>query len=466
MLGKTISLWIVIAVLVFVAFTTCVSAQTIFVDIYNGSDTNSGTREKPLKTIKQAAELVNNSKEEGPSLIKIAPGVYNLSDFVLFENKRSYTKDARLVIEATILPDDPGWTPLLIPVIISTAVPTKDEFGPVMYGFKIEVSHATIRGLKFLGNPIMYSRYYPIWRAGDALEDLVVTQCMFVGDEDALPIHLAVIANGHGLVVDHCVFYNCKNTIVFWNAKEGKSRDNAMKYCIVDGAYVSGIWTCQTTEDFEFHHNIITRSEYFWMRDNQVKEKYKYKLADCIVTDNKFYSGGFGPAGTNPSGPEITFDEKYLIKKGKVTLEKNPNSREYLHVVPGTPGRNLGAGLFFHPKDPAITTIKQIINEAGIDAAIKKFNTIKASNKFYFQEDAFNALGYKFIGQKKIKDAISIFKMNVEIFPKSANAYDSLGESYMNNNEKELAIKNFKKSLELNPNNQNAIKMLKKLGKD
>lgn len=65
----------------------------------------------------------------------------------------------------------------------------------------------------------------------------------------------------------------------------------------------------------------------------------------------------------------------------------------------------------------------------------------------------------------KMKEAVEVFKLNVEAYPQGFNTYDSLGEAYMNINERELAIRNFKKSLELNPKNTNAIEMLKKLEK-
>lgn len=61
------------------------------------------------------------------------------------------------------------------------------------------------------------------------------------------------------------------------------------------------------------------------------------------------------------------------------------------------------------------------------------------------------------------KDAIEIFKLNVEQFPNSFNVYDSLGEAYMMDGNTKLAIENYEKSLELNPNNENAKKMLEKL---
>jgi tetratricopeptide (TPR) repeat protein len=65
--------------------------------------------------------------------------------------------------------------------------------------------------------------------------------------------------------------------------------------------------------------------------------------------------------------------------------------------------------------------------------------------------------------EKKVQDAIEIFKLNVELYPGHANGYDSLGEAYMSCGENELAIKNYKKSLEIDPQNDNAVQMLKKL---
>ena len=64
---------------------------------------------------------------------------------------------------------------------------------------------------------------------------------------------------------------------------------------------------------------------------------------------------------------------------------------------------------------------------------------------------------------KKLNEAIEIFKLNVEAYPKGFNTYDSLGEAYMTSGNTELAILNYKKSLELNPQNTGATAMLKRL---
>ena len=118
------------------------------------------------------------------------------------------------------------------------------------------------------------------------------------------------------------------------------------------------------------------------------------------------------------------------------------------------------------PKKPISETLLKIITEKDVQTAIKQYHELKAkqADGYDFREPELNMLGYQLLGMKKTKEAIEIFKLNVEAFPRGANTYDSLAEAYMVNGDKELAIQNYKKSLELNPNNANATEALKKLG--
>ena len=63
----------------------------------------------------------------------------------------------------------------------------------------------------------------------------------------------------------------------------------------------------------------------------------------------------------------------------------------------------------------------------------------------------------------KTDEAIQVFKLETQDYPKFWNAYDSLGEAYVKAGQKQLAIENYEKSIELNPKNQNGVDMLKKL---
>ena len=66
-------------------------------------------------------------------------------------------------------------------------------------------------------------------------------------------------------------------------------------------------------------------------------------------------------------------------------------------------------------------------------------------------------------GGGKKKEALEIFKLNVYLYPESANTYDSVAEAFEANGERELAVKNYRRSLELDPNNANAVRQLKRL---
>jgi hypothetical protein len=341
--------WFIFVVLFVAILAPEVNAEVLFVDSTNGNDTNPGTRVKPLSTLGKAAILVNSNSNSGPTIIKILPGIYNLTQAVVLKNSRQYTEKDRLTIEASVLPDDPGWKPQLMPMIFSTENPRNPERPDIItgtYGIQIKINHVTIRGLKFLGSPVPNNMYAPIERIDRGLEDLLVTQCMFVGDKDSFDIYCPAIATGNKFVVEHCIFHNCHGSAVFWDGPEGISgKNNAMRFCIVDGAYISGVWTCQTADDFEFHHNIIANSEYFWMRKRG--DRQKYKINKCFVIGNKYWSGyGIESGATGQTGNEVSYEQVEVVTNGTLTFETNKRSRNYMHIVEGSTGYDIGAGLF------------------------------------------------------------------------------------------------------------------------
>ena len=203
------------------------SAEQLYVNVRTGNDTNPGTKSQPLKTLQEAAKRINANNRQEATTILLSEGVYPLTETVLFNNNK-YTSENRLVIRAEIMPDDPDWNPQRMPILV-TIVPTiPNADGEEAKGVDIEASHVTIEGLRFSGGPEYYyidgkhnRRSYPIWRDGKNLDDLLVTQCLFTGDVDLLPVRVAAIANGHGFVLDHCVFYHCQNPVVFWDAEGG-----------------------------------------------------------------------------------------------------------------------------------------------------------------------------------------------------------------------------------------------------
>ena len=80
-------------------------------------------------------------------------------------------------------------------------------------------------------------------------------------------------------------------------------------------------------------------------------------------------------------------------------------------------------------------------------------------------ENGLNAQGYMLLGAGKLKEAIEVFKLNVQFFPESWNVYDSLGEAYAAAGNNSLAIVNYEKSVQLNPKNESGKAALAKLKK-
>ena len=324
------------------------SAEELHVNVRTGNDANPGSQSQPLRTLAEAARRINSSYKKEAATVFVAEGTYALNETVLFTNNK-FTADNRLIIRAEVMPDDAGWTPQRMPIIAMTmtGIGVAGD-GDEERGLQIEVNHATIEGLRFTGSPVYYyvdgkqaRRPYPIWRDGKNLDDLLVTQCLFAGNVDVMPIRVAVIANGHGLVLDHCVFFNCENAVVFWDAEGGTSYHNAMRYCLVYEANYSGVWTTsETGDDLEFHHNIISNSRTAWIRDNN--SPHHYQIHDCILTNNMKTTGNGGDKAIDNDFIKM----ENVQTSGIIEIEKDQSKNNYLQLKESSFGSNLHAGLF------------------------------------------------------------------------------------------------------------------------
>ena len=114
--------------------------------------------------------------------------------------------------------------------------------------------------------------------------------------------------------------------------------------------------------------------------------------------------------------------------------------------------------------DP-VTTLRIQLRKRGFERAIEVYSELKKKDaSFQPSETDLNDWAYRMLnGGGKKKEALEIFKLNVFLYPASANVYDSVAEAFAANGERELAIKNYKRSLELDPGNTNAAQQLKKL---
>jgi hypothetical protein len=333
-------------IIIICACDLVVHGQAIYVS-NTGDDNDAGTEDAPVFSIRKAAEIIK-SYSNNIYVIKIKPGIYVLDSFVSVETDKDMT-DKRIMIEAGILPDERSWTPEQMPIVISTSkkgeVPGQDYHYVV--AFLINESHVTIRGLKFPGYYYPNTRYFPIARFNKTKADLFVEQCLFVGDEDASHLQVGIIAHGNGIMADHCVFYNVRNSVVFWQSTGGLKTGNGISNSIIFGATQSGVWTADADKDFIFENNIVSNCKHAWIKNSY--NTTKYSINNCVIVNNECYQA---VAGDDIVPQEFELEENNVIKEGDILLRPkdevthNPLPIDYLHVMPGTLGYDVGAGLF------------------------------------------------------------------------------------------------------------------------
>jgi hypothetical protein len=225
-----------------------------------------------------------------------------------------------------------------------------DPFGGVAYGMQFETSHVTVRGLKLLGSPYLEApspktirRVYPVAREGANLDDLEISQCLFVGNRDVCELHCAILARGNGVVIDHCVFHGCKITAVYWT---GQATGCAMRNTLAVDSYVTAAWLCAIGEDFDFRNNVLSSNLSAVLFQGPPR---KYNLANSLFAGNRnLYGAGFGPSvNFKPlEASVLALPPSSTRLDGPVAIELDQSKRDYLHVVAGTAGSELAAGLF------------------------------------------------------------------------------------------------------------------------
>ena len=116
-------------------------------------------------------------------------------------------------------------------------------------------------------------------------------------------------------------------------------------------------------------------------------------------------------------------------------------------------------------ENSAACKVGKIIKTKGPEAGIKAFYKMKAAEdgQYVFKEAQFNALGYAFLYNGAIKEAVAVFELNVKEYPESWNVYDSLGEAHMVAKRYDEAEKYYKKALALNPDSESSQHALQKL---
>ena len=106
--------------------------------------------------------------------------------------------------------------------------------------------------------------------------------------------------------------------------------------------YVTAAWLCAIGEDFDFENNVMSSNLSAMLFQGVVR---KYNLAKSLFAGNKnLYGSGGGPAvNFKPlESSVLALPSSSRVVEKTVEIELNQSKRDYLHVVAGTPGSEIG----------------------------------------------------------------------------------------------------------------------------
>ncbi len=318
------------------------NAQTIFVDAVKGRDEAKGTIADPFSNLERGVALATSFSGNEPVTIRIYPGLYTLQQQVEIKTGKVSGDTVKYTIEAVVMPDDTAWQAGSMPVIQSVSPDNSTNQFVHAVGFLIAKNNVTFRGLKFLGNANPLVRYYyPITRENENLKGLEISQCYFIGEKNSAPIQGAVWAHGAATKIDHCIFYGCKNALLFFKS----IRDFSITHSIISGAYEAAAWDWGTGNDFEFRNNIVTNCNYFWLRAPNTFPTYTFR--NSIIAGVNQYMG-YWDNGLVPA-EKSNHIETGIKKTGKILLSEVKTQglpNDYLNLLPQSDGNELKAGIF------------------------------------------------------------------------------------------------------------------------
>lgn len=249
---------------------------------------------------------------------------------------------------------------------------------------------------------------------------------------------------------------------------------NNVPYTNIENSYTSGQMFSTVQDLFLFdqvlYNNLLLSPEYmkklftpyFYYKKRNFYIGYDWELGRLplsVDSDSVSYAQHMGGSnGFNTLFCRFPDDNHLIVLLGNLDSAPLIEMREKIISILYDKPYNL-------PLRSIAWEIRKIIEEKSITSAIEFYrsNIAQHPDEFNFGIGELNTVGY-YLLRKNLKDeAITIFKLNVEIYPDYANGWDSLAEACMLNGDTSLATIYYQKCLELNPDSKNAKNMLKKL---
>ena len=172
--------------------------------------------------------------------------------------------------------------------------------------------------------------------------------------------------------------------------------------------------------------------------------------------------------GASSIEPLSVGEETFFVKEmnEKIQFLTNPeNQLTYMVLVPKTESDTLQYNFRKLTQNEKIPS--EYLKNNNFDKAMEGYLKIKKIDSLdsSLNENNFNSLGYKELRDKNYKQALNIFKINMELYPASSNVYDSYADALKVSGDTLEAIKYYKKSLAIDSGNRNAKRFVEKYDK-
>lgn len=220
-----------------------------------------------------------------------------------------------------------------------------------------------------------------------------------------------------------------------------------MKSYLVSFFLIVIISSCSKSINYSPEHIKQTSGHYLYNQDELIEVYYDH---------NDLFLKWKGASKIKPVVlDENTFFVPDMYKKLRFVQDPKTNER-YLASVSEDDDRKITYD--YLKVDDSFKTPKMYLKNKEYDKAMVGYLDIQKqdSTSVFIDEREFNNLGYKFLNKKDYENAISVFKINVALYPESENAYDSLGEAYERKGDSLEAFNAFNKLLVLNSTNKHA----------
>lgn len=174
---------------------------------------------------------------------------------------------------------------------------------------------------------------------------------------------------------------------------------------------------------------------------------YAYGVSEDTVNGHRVigHTGGhFGIANEMMIYPDLGF-VVIILTNGEVENYWEASNFIEKQLIGNTPSLDN----YFFTKE-----IIKAVCDKGYETGIREID--RASKKLTLRESVIERYGYRFLFEKKNKEAIDLFRVNVSKFPNSPYCYYNLSEAYSLSGQKNEAMKYLKKYLEMEPEDNDA----------